>query len=346
MNKFIICFFVFVLLLADPAYSRDGYGVSDTSIISCLQKASRQLDEVFLLMQKHYYKKETVQWDTLITAAKARLAAAGNCENAYETVDWCFRQISEKHSFIMPADKAAVYNYDTAILTRKPSISQLVGEIKGELFADKGIAYLTLPWVGTSDPALCTRIADSIQQLIARLDQPGISKWIVDLRKNTGGNCWPMLAGIGPLLGDGVCGYFVSDNAKIPISYNNGAAMQGRNVRCKTTGIGYHTRIKNKWIILLTGPLTSSAGEIVALSFRGKEQTYLYGEATAGYTTANATYTMSDQSILVLTVCREADRNGRVQEGKIIPDRTIPSATNADLDDPVKQEAMMWLHIL
>ncbi|MEJ7740751.1 MAG: S41 family peptidase [Chitinophagaceae bacterium] len=347
MRKLMICYSAFFIILAGKSASGSGgYTLTDTSVTSCVQKASRQLDEAFLLMEQHYYKKETVQWDTLKTAAKARLAAAGSCEGANETVDWCFRQISEKHSFIMPADKAAVYNLDTANRERKPSLFRLVGEIKGEVFANKGIAYLTLPWIGTADPAICTLIADSIQQLIARLDQPKISKWIVDLRKNTGGNCWPMLAGIGPLLGNGICGYFVSDTEKIPISYNNGAALQGRSIRCKITGNAYQTRIENKWIIVLTGPLTSSAGEIVALSFKGKKQTWLYGEATAGLTTANATYTLSDRSVLVLTVCQEADRYGRVQEGKIIPDKVVSSEAIFDFEDPVKQEAMMLLHIL
>ncbi|MGZ5191759.1 MAG: S41 family peptidase [Flavisolibacter sp.] len=58
--------------------------------------------------------------------------------------------------------------------------------------------------VSTTDQFVCTRFADSIQSLIQTFDRRGISKWIIDLRKNTGGNCWPMLTGVGPLLGNGV----------------------------------------------------------------------------------------------------------------------------------------------
>lgn len=346
MRKKIVIFLLSTcLLVCNSLYSRNFSVSTDTSRLLCLQKAARQLDEALSIMQKHYYKKEAVQWDTLIRAAKARLSSAASCEEAYTTVNWCFSQMSEKHSFIMPPVKAAEYNYDTAYLPTRPSITKFVGEIKGELLADKGIAYLTLPWISTSNAALCTRIADSLQQLIARLDQQGISKWIIDLRKNTGGNCWPMLAGIGPLLGNGICGYFVSAMEKIPISYYNGAAMQGRNVRCRVSSNAYQTKSGKKHIVVLTGPRTSSAGEIVALAFKGKEQTYLYGEPTAGFTTANATYTMSDNSLLVLTVCQEADRNGKIYEGKIIPDEIISSQAINELDDPIKSAAIMWLHI-
>lgn len=152
-----------------------------------------------------------------------------------------------------------------------------------------------------------------------------------------------MLAGIGPLLGNGVCGYFVSANEKIPISYSDGVALQGKNIRCRTSIKGYQTKSDKKSIIILTGRKTVSSGEIVALAFKGKEQVYFYGEPTAGYTTANATYTLSDNSMLVLTVCMEADRTGRICEGKIMPDEMINGETASNTHDPARSAAVMWL---
>lgn len=317
----------------------------DTTTLSCREVAARQLDEALTLMRKHYYKKDAVNWDSLITAARARLVASENCEDAFQTVNWCFSQLSEAHSYIMPTAKAAVYNNDTVQLKRKPRISQLVGEIKTELFPDRGIAYLSIPWVSTTDSAICTRIADSLQNLIASLDASGISKWIIDLRKNTGGNCWPMLAGIGPLLGEGVCGYFVTGDDKVPISYRNGAAMQGRHIRCRVSGTSYKTKQDKIRIIILTGSATSSSGEIVALAFKGKKDVLQYGGPTAGFTTANSSYTLSDNSMLVLTVSMEADRNGKIYEGPIYPDEMIASDPDNPYEDRVKSAAMMWLDI-
>ncbi|MEJ7766711.1 MAG: S41 family peptidase, partial [Chitinophagaceae bacterium] len=328
MQKVLILFIaVYIIALPHTLYGKSMTGCSDTTAI-CIQQANQRLDEVLTLMQKHYYKKNAVNWDSLITAARSRLAASTDCFNAWETVNWCFRQMNESHSFIMPAASAALYNNDTAYLKRKPRITQLVGEIKAEHMNDKGIAYLSVPWIGTSDSAICSLLADSLQQTIATLDQTGVSKWIIDLRKNTGGNCWPMLAGIGPLLGDGICGYFVSYTEKVPISYRNGAAMQGNNIRCKVTKAGYKTKKDKKWIIVLTGPQTSSSGEILALAFKGKEQALLYGQPTAGLTTANTTYQLSDNSMLILTICQEADRTGKVHEGKIYPDQIINTASD------------------
>jgi carboxyl-terminal processing protease len=340
MHRPIIIILLLIILTGNAVYSRGLTVNGDTT--TCIQKANRLLDEALNFMQKYYYRKNYIQWDSLISSAKAQLAASGNCEDSYDIIAWCFKQINETHSFLMLPAKAAIYNNDVSVLKQKPDISQLVGDIRGEI-VDDDIAYLTVPWVSTTDSIICMRIADSLQQLIARLDSNGVTNWIIDLRKNTGGNCWPMLAGIGPLLGNGVCGYFVSVNEKIPISYHNGVAFQGKNVRCKTSNNAYITKTEKKSIVVLTGRRTVSSGEIIALAFKGKEQVYFYGEPTAGYTTANATYTLSDNSMLILTVCMEADRTGKVCEGKIIPDEIISGDAKQGNNDTAKSAAIMWL---
>jgi C-terminal processing protease CtpA/Prc len=199
--------------------------------------------------------------------------------------------------------------------------------------------------VRTTDPAICSLIADSLQQKIAHLDKQGVAKWIIDLRNNTGGNCWPMLAGLGPLLGDGVCGYFVSQTDKVPISYQNGVAEYGPYARCEVPH-PYSLKSGYKQIIVITGPKTCSSGEIIALAFKGKDRVSFYGECTAGFTTVNTTYNLSDSSMLVLTVRKIADCKGAVCEGKIIPEELIAPDPHNKANDLVKTAAVMWLQSL
>jgi C-terminal processing protease CtpA/Prc len=319
---------------------------SDTLELPCRQKAEQLLDEALRFMEKNYYRKDEVFWPTLASQARQRLKVADNCDDAYSSISWCFQQLGEPHSFIMPPDKAARYAGEDAGPPVSVDLSELVGEIKGEWLQDS-IAYLTIPWVNTTDSLICERIADSIQSVIARLDSRNISRWIIDLRKNSGGNCWPMLTGIGPLLGDGIYGYFVAPGEKIPIAYYDGSAFQGRHVLCRVSDDhGYRTRSARKSIVVLTGQKTVSAGEIVALAFKGREQTCLIGQPTRGLTTANATYSLSDQSMLVLTVCQEADYTGRICEGRIQPDKYISPDTETETpspDDPARAAALAWL---
>ncbi|AWX44487.1 hypothetical protein HME9304_01489 [Flagellimonas maritima] len=71
-----------------------------------------------------------------------------------------------------------------------------------------------------SDIFLCGDLVVEIQflskniQIVYRLksiDHKNIKGLILHLRENTGGNCWPILTGLGPLIGDGICGYFVDN---------------------------------------------------------------------------------------------------------------------------------------
>lgn len=311
---------------------------------ACIVNAGRLLDEVFVLMKKNYYRKETVAWDSLFVAAKNQLQNSRSCEAAYETIGWCFNQIKEHHSFIMPAIDAAAYNNDTSYIQFLPNLKSIVGEIKGEWINDS-VSYLTIPWINSSDETICNYIADSIQHLIASLDRHGLTNWIIDLRKNTGGNCWPMLAGVGPLLGNGICGYFIRNQEKVPIIYKDGAAFQGKNIRSTVISKPYQLLSTPRRIVILTSSRTSSSGEIIAMAFRGKEEVTIIGEPTAGLTTANATYKLSNNAMLVLTVCQEADRQGRICEGRIRPDQWVEAELVAGEPDKIKCHALNFLGI-
>jgi hypothetical protein len=315
---------------------------ADTSRDACIKEATRLLDEALVIMQKHYYKKDSIQWEPLISNAKDLLYRSSDCENAYKAVQWCFDQIKEKHSYVMPPVKAAIYNGNINSSSSGSSHKRLTGDIHHELI-DGNIAYISVPWIATTDRSVCTRFADSIQHLIKTFDQSGINKWIIDLRKNTGGNCWPMLAGLGSLLGNGTHGFFVSSKDTIPINYKDGVIMQGKHARCAVSN-PYTLLSKNKTIVVLTGENTASAGEIVVIAFKGMKDVYLYGEPTAGLTTANASYPLSDGSMLVLTVCKEADRTGKIIEGKIHPDELVKSSLLKG-NDEIKAAALMFLQM-
>jgi C-terminal processing protease CtpA/Prc len=312
-----------------------------TMILSGQDSAVKMFEQALAFMQRTPFKKE-VDWDSLVTIARGRLSEATACRDAYPVINECLQQAQSTHSFVMPVRNAAVYHNDTVQLKRKPVLREIVGTITKELLED-GIGYIAVPWVNTSDPATCTLLADSLQSLIGSLAAAGATKWIIDLRKNSGGNCWPMLAGVGPLLGDGICGYFIRENYKTAVRYQAGSAVYGSSVNCKVSNPVVLDRKQRRQMVVLTGPATSSAGEVLALAFKGLDNVRLMGEPTAGFTTANTTYDLFDGSTLVLTVCREADRTGKIYEGKIMPDDLIkPDLLNKN-DDVVKANAMMWL---
>lgn len=338
---------IFILLFFSIYITVKGQSSSGSSFaagtgMSGQDSAYALLEDALELMQKSPFSKLSVTWDELKAAARNQLINASNSTEAYSVINWCAEQAKLNHSFIMPKTKVSIYARDTAALKRTPALRKLVGKIQAEITAD-GVGYLNIPYISTTDEATCRLLADSLQNLLRKLAKQGAINWIIDLRNNTGGNCWPMLAGMGPLIGEGICGYFVKPERTTSIRYQQGKAWHGNTIMCAVSSPFTLMEEQKKNIVVLTGPRTSSAGEILALAFRGMNNVRFMGEATAGLTTGNAPYTMMDGSMLILSVCREADRKGVIAEGKLQPDDGIPPSTS---EDAARIAAVLWLQSL
>lgn len=336
---------IFLLLVSTVGFGQSGKTAAalTTSLLSGQDSAVHLFEQALTYIQRNPFKKD-ISWDSLIANAREQLSDATSARDAHVVINQCLQQVQGAHSFVMPARHAALYQNDTARLQRAPALHELMGPLSASL-EDGNIGYIEVPRISTTDKAICARIADSLQSLIGDLAARGATRWIVDLRRNNGGNCWPMVAGMGPLLGDATCGYFVRKGKATAFKYEDGAAKLGGNIICQVTNpITLHDDQRQQ-IIVLTGPKTSSSGEILALAFRGMPQVRLMGEPTAGLTTGNTTYDLFDGSTLVMSICQEADRHGTICEGKIVPHDIVRQDPVYKDEDLVKAHAIMWLQI-
>lgn len=71
-------------------------------------------------------------------------------------------------------------------------------------------ALLKVRSFSSGDQEQMLEYASQLQAKIEELDTQNPIGWIVNLSYNSGGNMWPMLTGIGPLIGEGVVGGFLS----------------------------------------------------------------------------------------------------------------------------------------
>ncbi|MCR0986152.1 S41 family peptidase [Streptomyces albidoflavus] len=169
------------------------------------------------------------------------------------------------------------------------------------------------------------------------MDRAGACGWVVDLRANTGGDMWTPLASAGPLLGDGEVGAFgEADGTRTPWTTESGTPRQYAD----RWGRGEPLAHPMPPVAVLTGPRTASAGEAVAIAFRGRPDTRTFGEPTFGVPTANAPYSLSDGALVVLTTARETDRTGRVHHGPPRPDVEVAWVRGSDR---VLTAAAAWL---
>lgn len=296
--------------------------------------------EVVDIARTHALVRDSVDWPA---TQRELLAMAHGMQTPAETYPVfsyllsVLRQHGDRHSQFRPPVTVSAYRAP-ATAASAPVIAEPSARYLGE-----GLAYVAVPGFGSSNAERQLAFASQLQALIRQLDtEHSVAGWVVDLRDNGGGNMYPMLAGLGPLTGAGTLGYFITGRQEQPITYRDGEAYVGKPSRRAAVPQPYQLRRPTSPVAVLIGPRTASSGEITAMAFMGRPATRLFGQASAGFTTANAPFRLSDGAELNLAVSTEADRTHRQHLGSLVPDETVSPAAPAGTDAAL-QAASAWL---
>jgi len=316
------------------------------------------------LMQKNSWKRNQVNWPELRAATLQLAAGAKNSLDAYDAVRFALSSLGDHHSHLLisPALVKLEANHLAGKAAQRKSLpddatphSPYVGRYEPEghiqSLGDRKFAVVVVPKFPGVDQNEGARYSEKLQQIIAELDSPQPSGWVVDLRGNVGGNMWPMLAGIGPLLGESahLGGFLDISGAAANWSYHDGIAglsISGKeNAQTRPLpGKPYHLRAE-QGVAVLIDSATGSSGEAVAIAFRGRERTRFFGERTGGFSTVNQFFALADGAILNMTVGVDIDRNGKVYLDGVSPDELLQVSNTgiSNEKDPVVQSALKWL---
>ena len=286
------------------------------------------------LMERNSINRFRIDWRQFRATTLARAANAQTPAETHAALQAAVRDLGDNHSaFLTPA--AAVPSNPAPTASNIPMAVRL----------DARTGYLFIPRFSGTNPH--GRV-DSTQSMIRAVDTSGPQPpcgWIVDLRNNGGGNMYPMVAGAGPILGEGTAGQFVDPTgARSVWFYRGGGAGINTTVHAATSA-PYQLQRPGPPVAVLHNAGTSSSGEATAISFRGRPDTRSFGSETSGHSTANSAFTLRDGARLVLTVSTMADRNGVVYGGRLPPDEPV-AATAAFVPgarDDVVNAAMRWL---
>jgi C-terminal processing protease CtpA/Prc len=269
-------------------------------------------------------RHSSVDFDQLRDSMVALGLGARQPRDLYPVIDWMLGKV-DRHSFL----QAARF---------------------GARDADLGdqIAYIRVPF--WSNTTMVPTLSDTLQGYIRRNEAAGACRWVVDLRANGGGNMWPMLAGIGPLLGDTIVGGTTSPRGKAYWTYSAGAASlvheDGRVETLITATMPVTLRDPLPAVAVLIDAGTGSSGEVMAVSFRGRPRTRFFGVPTAGVSTTNQGFRLPDGANMVITVGTYVDRTSAEYGRPVPPDVIVRSPLNGPsmlLGDPTVAAARDWL---
>lgn len=291
------------------------------------KEAKEYIDGFCKIIKKQSVYSNSINWKILQAEIELISKGANSIEDATVVSSHILnklRELGDNHSFIL-SKKSYDRSLKTNLDERRPY---------GKLL-ENNIGYVYVPGYASTNDTVSENFATSIQNIIKDLDtKNNITGWIVDLRENTGGNMYPMITGLGPIIGEGTLGHFHNANGKVRTRwlYSNGST---RVVKVKAPYVLKNSAVK---VAVLIGPNTSSSGEMTAISFVGKPNTKFFGQPSGGYTTGNSMFKLKDGTALALATSYVSDRNKNKYLSKINPDVFV----NTD-NDAIKI-AEQWLN--
>src|SRR5207244_1020919 len=227
-------------------------------------------------MQSNSIKRGQINWTDFRAQVFARAQSAQTIADTYPAISLALGLLGDHHSFYTTARGSGIGN---------PSGRRCAAPAVPTPAVPADIGYVRVTPFSGSDAAAVRAFADSVQNQIRSGDRPNLAGWIVDLRGNGGGNMWPMLAGVGPVLGDGVAGYFMPPGGtSSDWGYVNGAAVLNGNTQAIASSVYIPMRTMPR-VAVLTDNLVASSGEAIAISFRARPNARAFGSATCGLST-------------------------------------------------------------
>jgi Peptidase family S41 len=314
-----------VLVVTASACGRGASPTAPSAAASSAAAVAAHLDQLVTIMQSRSLNRASIDWPAFRSSVTAAAGSSQSIADAYPAIRTALSLLGDNHSFYVSAT-------GTTISASSKRCSGLAFD--PPLIPDR-IGYVRVPAFSGSGSA-AAEFAGALQRAITRADRSGLAGWIVDLRGNSGGNMWPMIAGIGPILDEGTLGYFVDPSgSESTWEYRGGAALlSGAPLQTLTP---YRLSDAHPRVAVLIDGGVASSGEAVAVAFRRRPGARSFGSPTCGLSTANATIPLNDGATLYLTVSVMADR-GRVRYGEaIVPDEHIEDPTDT------LRRALAWL---
>ncbi|MDQ6737425.1 MAG: S41 family peptidase [Gemmatimonadota bacterium] len=301
----------------------------------------RYVHDAMAAFRSHSVHQSEIDWPSLEDSVLVRSTNARTPADTWQALTWALRSV-DRHSYLLPpADRMPTLFH--GMIPAKTTSPQPVSKAASLLEGDVGVVVVKAH-TGINRPAY----VDSLLTDLATLDRSGACGWVVDLRDDTGGNMWPMLAGVGPLLGAEVVGSFSKEALGRGWHYRDGRSWDGDSIPPAAppgSGSAPPPRLAHADapVALLIGNNTASSGEMVLLAFLGRPDVRSFGDSTAGYTSGNSNVALPDGATMIITSSYPRDRMGRTYPLRIAPDELLPASDSGAGDAPLNR-AVAWLH--
>lgn len=265
-----------------------------------------EVDQVIDVIRRRAIRSKDVNWESVSAMARTiearRVGGSGVSDAALKFI---VTSLGDGHSFLI-ADEPPVAKPSTASASSSgvapsalpPSVPTLAPPVVPHRATFGAVQFLKPALSRSREPIQAQAYADAlVESLRSRPD--GACGWIVDLRGNDGGNLWPMVAGLKPLLGGGTQGWFLDSGGGRSWGFSPGYVGSGTlEVRtARSDGID----LSAQPVAVLQDGRSASSAEALLMAFKRRPETRLFGAPSAGLTTANAVVDVAGKSVALST---------------------------------------------
>jgi carboxyl-terminal processing protease len=294
-------------------------------------EARAHLEEIIAVLQREWLHRDGFDWPGFTRQVMEKAGAAQTIPETYDAIRVGLKLLGDKHSYYIPAKGDTIFNPEsptqsTGECTPPPAVTPTLPD---------DVGYIQIKVSSGREGA------DALDKAIRERDRAGLIGWIVDMRNSRGGNMWPFLAAIGPMMGEGTLGFFIGPHdPPTPWGYTAGRVWLGKEDQTAamlTIETPYKLTTPNPRVALLTDIGVASSGEAIAIAFRGRPNTRSFGTATCGISTAVAQFPLKQGGRIAVVGSVMADRTKKPYGNKVDPDEVVKDPAE------VVPRALAWL---
>lgn len=281
--------------------------ISCRTEVSIPKETTDYLTEVLDLLEEKSVNKNKIDWNKFRIAIFKKGKDAKNVADVYPAIEYAISELKDNHSYFKSVIESEVNTENKPL------------PVNHDETTPDDIGYIKIPFcIGTEDD-----YNDYILEITEKIKEQSKKKlkgWVIDLRGNFGGNMWPMLLSIEPLIGNGTFGYFVNSNNQYQAwKLNKGKVYIDDELIFEKSSYN-ELDLTNQFLAILTDSRTASSGEAITIALKNRVNSKSFGKPTYGVSTGCVSHQLSDGSTINLAESIFADRTKKKYGFKVIPD--------------------------
>ncbi|HTU10385.1 MAG TPA: S41 family peptidase [Allosphingosinicella sp.] len=293
-----------------------------------------------------------VDWPAVTAELHRRASAARDAFDLYPALVYLLDRLGDQHSFLqLSGERAAAYRAARGQPFRSQAGHPPIAERQFSGRREIGAAELPIGrhsarWLVVPSFMGNRAAGDSYARTLYGhiTAAPARCGYVLDFRGNGGGNMWPMLAGLSPLLANGELGAFVARQRDVIFQRDGAVGTRTggtEQVIHAIAGWRPNPSLRAAALAILIDGGSASSGEIVPIMFVGRARTRFFGTPTYGASTSTEGFPLPDGANLVIATSSVADRRGRLYPRGLAPDSVVRHAPGGG-DAPL-EAAKAWL---